>query len=161
MLEDAISLSEFFATETVEPGAVRAVLGPRIRRARLERLNGMSLEIFGQKIATEMGRTRAFSNVTISNWETGRQEPSFEALVAIARLTRLPLRYFAGVGELDDYPPIDWLAGGRLEATDQLRQTLLQVSELSGSTRELVVSQLKSLIGDLYRYGYPAREPTS
>jgi transcriptional regulator with XRE-family HTH domain len=121
----------------------------------------MSLEIFGQKIATEMGRTRAFSNVTISNWETGRQEPSFEALVAIARLTRLPLRYFAGVGELDDYPPIDWLAGGRLEATDQLRQTLLQVSELSGSTRELVVSQLKSLIGDLYRYGYPAREPTS
>ncbi|MFN2577767.1 MAG: diaminopimelate epimerase, partial [Pyrinomonadaceae bacterium] len=41
--------------------------------------------------------------VTISNWETGRQEPSFEALVAIARLTQLPLRYFAGVGELGSF----------------------------------------------------------
>jgi transcriptional regulator with XRE-family HTH domain len=157
MLEDAISLSEFFASETAEPGAVRATLGPRIRRARLERLNGMSLEVFGQRIAVEMGRGRSFSNVTISNWETGRQEPSFEALVAIARLTQLPLRYFAGVGELEDYPPIDWLAGGQLDTTERLRQMLLEVSELSGTTRELVVSQLKSLVGDLYRFSEAAR----
>jgi transcriptional regulator with XRE-family HTH domain len=121
----------------------------------------MSLEIFGQKIAVEMGRPRSFSNVTISNWETGRQEPSFEALVAIARLTQLPLRYFAGVGALEDYPPIDWLVGGRVETTERLRQILLQVSELPGTTRELVVSQLKSLVGDLYRFGEAAKASKS
>lgn len=153
MIEDAVALSQHFATESVEPGEVRASLGPRIRRARLERLNGMSLEVFGQRIAAEMGRSRAFSNVTISNWETGRQEPSFEALVAIVRLTRLPLRFFAGAGDLADYPVIDWLSNGELENTDRLRRTLRDTRELPGKSQEIVVSQLKSLVGDLYRIG--------
>src|SRR5918912_1450375 len=120
MFEDATSLSEFFESQGVQPGAVRAALGPRIRRARLERLRGLNLEVFGRRIAELMGRRRAFSNVTISNWETGRQEPSFEALVAIARLTKLPLRYFAGVGDMEDYPRVDWLAGGSCSNTERL-----------------------------------------
>ena len=65
MLEDVSCFNEYFAAQTVEPGAVRATLGPRIRRARLERLRGLNLEVFGRQIAELMGRTRAFSNVTV------------------------------------------------------------------------------------------------
>lgn len=111
----------------------------------------MNLEEFGRRIAEAMGRKRAFSNVTISNWETGRQEPSFEALVAIAGLTQLPLYYFAGVGEMDDYPRIDWLAEGDHEAGERICALLGEINRLPGWQRELAVSQLKSLLGDLYR----------
>lgn len=151
MIEDATALHDFFTAHPSEPGTVRAVLGPRIRRARVQRLRGMNLEEFGRRIAESMGRKRAFSNVTISNWETGRQEPSFEALVAIAGLTRLPLYYFAGVGEMEDYPQIDWLADGSCHASEQIRSLLRDVDALPGWKRELAVSQLKSLLSDLHR----------
>ena len=84
--------------------------------ARKTRLKNMPLEEIGRQVAKLMGRARAFSNVTVSNWETGRQEPSWEALVSIARLTHLPLRYFAGVGEADDYPLAHWMEPRRSRA---------------------------------------------
>ena len=151
MIQDATALHEFFLTHSFEPGAVRATLGPRIRRARVERLRGMNLEEFGRRIAEAMGRKRAFSNVTISNWETGRQEPSFEALVAIASLTCLPLYYCAGVGEMDDYPQIDWLAPRDPSPDCGLSDLFRQVDALPGWKRDLAVSQVKSLLSDLYR----------
>lgn len=151
MLEDATALHEFFSAHPGEPGSVRAALGPRIRRARVVRLKGLNLEEFGRMIAEEMGRSRSFSNVTISNWETGRQEPSFEALVAISRLTRLPLRYFAGVGEMDDYPHIAWLSDGSCNVTRQMTDLLRQLGSLPEWEQELVVSQTISLLGDLHR----------
>ena len=151
MFDDATCLSEFFERQASAPGAVHAALGPRIRRARLRRLHGRNLEEFGRQIAASMGRKRAFSNVTISNWETGRQEPSFEALVAIARLTHLPLRYFAGIGEMEDYPFIDWLAPPRENQAGRLHQALLRTRSLPSRAQQLVLAQLKSLIDDLYR----------
>jgi transcriptional regulator with XRE-family HTH domain len=151
MFDDATCLTEFFERQDNEPGDVRAALGPRIRRARLRRLHGRNLETFGRQIAELMGRRRAFSNVTISNWETGRQEPSFEALVAIARLTQLPLRYFAGIGEMEDYPAIDWLAPPCETQADRLRDALLRARSLPTRAQELILAQLKSLIDDLYR----------
>jgi transcriptional regulator with XRE-family HTH domain len=151
MLEDATALHDHFAERPAEPGAARAALGPRIRQARLKRLQGLNLEVFGRQIAEQMGRRRAFSNVTISNWETGRQEPSFEALVAIARLTHLPLRYFAGVGEIDEYPQIDWLASDRQEVSPRLGAALVRAATLGEPAMDLVAALLKSLINELYR----------
>jgi transcriptional regulator with XRE-family HTH domain len=151
MLVDATSLDEYFVEHDVEPGVVRATLGPRIRRARFERLHGLSLETFGRQIAEVMQRKRAFSNVTISNWETGRQEPSFEALVAIARLTRLPLRYFAGVGELEDYPRIDWLAPERSDDVGNLEDLIQRARRLPQHAGRLIEAQINSLVDDLYR----------
>ena len=52
------------------PGEIRKALGGRIRIARKTRLNNMPLEEFGRQVAKMMGRPRAFSNVTVSNWET-------------------------------------------------------------------------------------------
>src|SRR5712691_12688607 len=151
MLLDSTSLAEYFASSTIEPGEVRAALGPRIRRARVQRLHGLNLEVFGRQIGELMGRRRAFSNVTISNWETGRQEPSFEALVAIARLTHLPLRYFAGVGDMEDYPFIDWLVAEREVDLAPLDRVLANSRKLPASAQKLIDSQLRSLIDDLYR----------
>ena len=151
MFEDATALNDYFSTQNVQLGAVRATLGPRIRRARVERLHGLNLEVFGRRIAELLGRKQAFSNVTISNWETGRQEPSFAALIAIARLTQLPLRYFAGLGELDDYPVIDWLVPERDADAACLREALAQCGSLPAPARWLVVAQVKSLVGDLYQ----------
>src|SRR5213595_3898441 len=130
MFDDVACLGESFERQPGRPGAVRAELGPRIRRARLQRLRGRNLEDFGREIAEVVGRTRPYSNVTISNWETGRQEPSFEALVAIARLTHLPLRYFAGIGEMEDYPFIDWLAPPRENQTGRLHDVLIRARSL-------------------------------
>ena len=151
MIHDATALHDFFAKHPSEPGTVRATLGPRIRRARVQRLRGMNLEEFGRRIAESMGRKRAFSNVTISNWETGRQEPSFEALVAIAELTSLPLYYFAGVGDMEDYPQINWQEAGNCESSEQITALLRELDALGGWKRELAVSQLKSLLSDIYR----------
>lgn len=151
MLLDSTALSEHFEEKLPEPGTVRASLGPRIREARLERLHGQNLEVFGREIAALMGRKRAFSNVTISNWETGRQEPSFEALVAIAQLTQLPLRYFAGVGQMQEYPAIDWLGGERGEEPAELHRLLVEASRLPDRQRELLEAQLHSLVEHLFR----------
>jgi transcriptional regulator with XRE-family HTH domain len=86
------------------PATRARALGERIREARKVRCDTMTLEAFGRRIAEELGRNRSFSNVTVSNWETGRQEPSWEALIAMACLTHLPLEYFAGVGTVQAYP---------------------------------------------------------
>jgi transcriptional regulator with XRE-family HTH domain len=154
MLEDARSFNEYFDNNAPGPGVVRAQLGPRIRRARIQRMRGCSLETFGRQIAAQMGRSRAYSNVTISNWETGRQEPSFEALVAIAHITCLPLRYFAGVGEMDQYPRIDWLRDGSADGRgDELRTLLIRSAVLGEADRGLVLAQLKSLVNDLFSVG--------
>jgi transcriptional regulator with XRE-family HTH domain len=151
MYTDATTLSQFFDSGEGKPERVREVLGPRIRQARFERMRGLNLEAFGKQLGGAMGRGRPFSNVTISNWETGRQEPSFEALAAIAQLTHLPLRYFAGVGEIDDYPSIDWLVAENGANTATLETALGKLDSLPAAGRELVVDQLRSLIDSLYR----------
>lgn len=155
MFTDATSLHEYFETRQGQPDKVRAVLGPRMRRARMERLRGLNLEAFGRQIAEEMARTRAFSNVTISNWETGRQEPSIEALVAIARLTHLPLRYFVGVGEMDDYPFIDWLVAENGADVTSLETALSKSRSLPEPAQQLVAEQLRTLVNGLYRLRAP------
>ena len=130
-------------------GEIRKALGGRIRIARKSRLNNMPLEEFGRQVAQMMGRPRAFSNVTVSNWETGRQEPSWEALVSIARLTHLPLRYFAGIGSVDDYPLAHWLEPKRHELDARLRTLVGAVQRLEGPQQRLVVRQIESLIDSL------------
>ena len=127
---------------------IRGELGGRIRRARRQRL-GMPLDEFGRRLAEMLGRPRAFSNVTASNWETGRQEPSWEALVAIARLAGLPLEYFAGVGELEDYPPAPG-GEGRAEPPEPRLRTLLAAALRSDAAeRRLIASQIESLLATL------------
>jgi transcriptional regulator with XRE-family HTH domain len=134
-------------------GEIRKALGGRIRVARKSRLNNMPLEEFGRQVATMMARPRAFSNVTVSNWETGRQEPSWEALVSIARLTHLPLRYFAGVGDVDDYPLAHWLEPKRHELDARLRTLVGAVQRLDGPQQRLVVRQVESLVETLRQEG--------
>jgi transcriptional regulator with XRE-family HTH domain len=134
-------------------GEIRKGLGGRIRVARKSRLNGMPLEEFGRQVGQMMGRPRAFSNVTVSNWETGRQEPSWEALVTIARLTHLPLRYFAGIGEVDDYPLASWLEPERSELDASLRTLVSAVQRLDVRQQRLVVRQIESLIEGLGEVG--------
>ena len=127
-------------------GEIRKALGGRIRVARKTRLNNMPLEEFGRQVAKLMGRARAFSNVTVSNWETGRQEPSWEALVSIARLTHLPLRYFAGVGNVEDYPLAHWLEPKPNELDARLRTLVGAVQRLDATQQRLVIRQVESLI---------------
>ena len=127
------------------PGEIRKALGGRVRLARKMRLNNMPLEEFGREVATLMGRVRPFSNVTVSNWETGRQEPSWEALVSIARLTRLPLRYFAGMGSLEDYPLAHWRQP-QADLDAHLRILLSAVQRLGPPQQRLIVRQIESLI---------------
>jgi transcriptional regulator with XRE-family HTH domain len=130
-------------------GEIRKALGGRIRIARKTRLNNMPLEEFGRQVAQLMGRPRAFSNVTVSNWETGRQEPSWEALVSIARLTHLPLRYFAGIGSVEDYPLAHWLEPKPQELNARLRTLIGAVQRLEAPQQRLVVRQVESLIDSL------------
>ena len=128
------------------PGEIREALGGRIRAARKARLNNMPLEEFGRQVASLMGRARAFSNVTVSNWETGRQEPSWEALVSIARLTQLPLRFFAGVGSIEDYPMTRWGEPQRQELDPHLRTLVGAVQRLEAAQQRLVIRQIESLV---------------
>src|SRR5215216_246718 len=93
---------------SVDPSTVRAGLGARVRHVRQQRLR-LTLAEFGRQVAEQSGRRSAFSNVTVANWESGRQEPSLASLAAMARLAQLPLCYFAGVGDPGEYPRIDWL----------------------------------------------------
>jgi len=134
-------------------GEIRKALGGRIRVARKTRLSNMPLEEFGRQIAKLMGRPRAFSNVTVSNWETGRQEPSWEALVSIARLTHLPLRYFAGIGAVEDYPLASWLEPEQSELDARLRTLVSAVQRLDGRQQRLMVRQIESLMEGLSEAG--------
>ena len=152
-LEDATYLDDLYGEDPTVPGEIRKALGGRIRTARKSRLNNMPLEEFGRQVAQLMGRARAFSNVTISNWETGRQEPSWEALVSIARLTHPPLRYFAGVGDLDDYPLAHWLEPKREELDARLRTLVGAVQRLEGPQQRLVIRQVESLVEAFHEEG--------
>ena len=128
-------------------------LGKRIREARKVRCDDMTLEKFGRQVAEVMGRPRSFSNVTISNWETGRQEPSWEALLAIVRLTHLPLEYFAGEGTLEDSPP-EPAAGAATEQSDpRLVSLVAAVQRSSPQVQVLILDQLAALIASLRRAG--------
>lgn len=127
-------------------GETRKALGVRLRGARRNRLNKMPAEEFGRQVARLIGRARPFSNVTVSNWETGRQEPSWEALVAIARLTRLPLRYFAGAGDLEDYPLEHWLEPKQDVLDSQSKTLVAAIQRLGPAQRKLVTRQAESLI---------------
>jgi transcriptional regulator with XRE-family HTH domain len=127
-------------------GEIRQALGGRIRVARKTRLKNMSLQDFGLKVSRLMGRPRAFSNVTVSNWETGRQEPSWEALVAIARLTHLPLRYFAGVGRIEDYPLTHRAEPKRDELDARPRTLVGAMQRLDATQQRLVIRQVESLV---------------
>ncbi len=127
-------------------GEIRKALGGRIRVARKTRLNNMPLEEFGRQVAKLMGRARAFSNVTVSNWETGRQEPSWEALVSIARLTHLPLRYFAGVGDVESYPLASWMESKPNGLDARLRTLASAVQRLDARQQRLVVKQMENML---------------
>ena len=135
----------------------RKVLGQRIRAARHGRLGRMPLEAFGRAVAEALGRPRPFSNVTVSNWETGRQEPSWGALVAIARLTALPLEYFAGVGALEAYPPADALTAAGESEGGELGILAEALRRTDRGRQHLVLGQATALAADLRAEGTPAR----
>jgi transcriptional regulator with XRE-family HTH domain len=87
--------------------------------------------------------------VTVSNWETGRQEPSWQGLIAIAQLTCLPLEYFAGIGTLEDYPAVD----GASEASEHLMlqvQTLIEAFQrLDAERQRIMIRQVEVLLDTL------------
>lgn len=133
--------------------ATKADLGRRIRAARRGRTGGMSLDLFGREVARLLGRKQPFSNVTVSNWETGRQEPSFGALLAIAQATRLPLEYFAGVGELENYPDRPVLSNGEPAVAPELRTLEEAVQRWDPTTQRLILHQLQELLATLREEG--------
>lgn len=134
----------------VEPGAARAGLGQRLRAVRQRRLN-LTLAEFGRQVAELSGRSRSFSNVTVANWESGRQEPNFATLNAIARLADLPLCYFAGVGDLDEFPRIDWFAESEHANDGRLRRLVGELQELPAAQRRLAMSAMEGLLEGLHK----------
>lgn len=144
----------------VEPAAARAGLGPRVRATRQQRLK-LTLAEFGVVVAAEVGRSKLFSNVTVANWESNRQEPSFPTLCAIARLAGLPLCYFAGVGELDDYPRINWFTEMDHGSDARLSRLLGALGGLVASDRRLAIGAVTGLIEGLYRAGRELEEESA
>jgi transcriptional regulator with XRE-family HTH domain len=124
-------------------------LGLRIRAARRVRLGGMTLETFGQEVARALGRGRPFSNVTVSNWETGRQEPSWEGLIAIALVTSLPLEYFAGIGTVEDYPTKQGGDGEAEHLAAELRMLQGASQRLDAEQQRILISQVEALLDTL------------
>ena len=124
-------------------------LGARIRAARRIRLNGMTLQRFAEEVAKRMGRTRPFSNVTVSNWETGRQEPSWAGLIAIAQATGLPLEYFAGIGALEDYPARDGASEQSGQLTPQLQSLMAGSQRLDTGEQRIMLGQVEALLDTL------------
>jgi transcriptional regulator with XRE-family HTH domain len=133
----------------VDPGAARAGLGAWVRSVRQRRL-GLTLAEFGRQVAELSGRRRVFSNVTVANWESGRQEPNFATLQAIAGLADLPLAYFAGVGELDDFPRINWFTEVEHANDRRLREALNGLQELPPEQRRLAMAALTGLLEGLH-----------
>ena len=134
----------------VDPAAVRAGLGARVRHVRQERLR-VTLAEFGRQVAEQSGRRAAFSNVTVANWESGRQEPSLASLAAIARLAQLPLCYFAGVGHPDEYPRINWLVRANHANDGQLQRALAQIAQLPAPQRHFAIAAVKGLLEGVQR----------
>lgn len=133
----------------VEPSAARQQLGRRVRMVRQQRL-GLTLAEFGRQVALQSGRRRSFSNVTVANWESGRQEPNFASLCAIADLARLPLVYFAGAGELDEFPRIDWFLGLDHANDQRLRRLAGELQTLDGTQVKLVFATMRGLVEGLH-----------
>jgi transcriptional regulator with XRE-family HTH domain len=134
----------------VEAGAARAGLGQRLRAVRQRRL-GVTLAEFGRKVAEGSGRGRSFSNVTVANWESGRQEPNFATLNAIAQLADLPLCYFAGVGDLDEFPRVDWFAEMEHGNDSRLRRLVGELQDLSPGDRRLAMGAIEGLLEGLHK----------
>ena|SRR5918992_1196162 len=127
-------------------GEMRVTLGGRIRAARRARSGGMTLEQFGWELARLMGRPRPFDKMAVSYWETDRREPSWEALVAMARLTRLPLEYFAGVGQLEDYPVLCPTAAREQPLDPRLETLIWAAQQFDPPHQRLVIRQLEDLL---------------
>ena len=142
-------------------GTFKRELGPRIRAARRARLGGMTLETCGREVARALGRSRPFSNVTVSNWETSRQEPSWEGLVAIAQVTCLPLEYFAGVGALEDYPAIDGVSEPSAQLMPPLQSLLAAFQRLDAEQQRVMLSQVEALLESLGESGRSDGAPGS
>jgi transcriptional regulator with XRE-family HTH domain len=136
-------------------GAAQQALGQRIRAARHGRLGGMPLEQFGREVAGAIGRPKPFSNVTVSKWEMGRQEPSFGTLFAMARLTALPLEYFAGVGAVQTYSPAEGFRSALVGADDRLRGLAEALQHADARTQRLVLGQAETLVADLRETAAP------
>jgi transcriptional regulator with XRE-family HTH domain len=132
----------------VEPGAVRAGLGRRLRAVRQRRVK-LTLAEFGRQVAELAGRRRVFSNVTVANWESGRQEPNFATLQAIARLADLPLAYFAGVGDMDEFPRVNWFAETEHANDSRLRESRSALQSLPDPQRRIAISALTGLLEGL------------
>ena len=139
-----------FCTFDADPATARAELGGRVRRVRQRRLN-LTLAEFGRQVAELSGRNRSFSNVTVANWESGRQEPSFATLQAICRLAKLPLSYFAGVGDVDDWPRIDWFRPLEHGNDPRLRRIFGQIQGLPDRERRTAMAAIEGLIEGLAR----------
>jgi transcriptional regulator with XRE-family HTH domain len=101
-------------------------------------------------VAELSGRPRVFSNVTVANWESGRQEPNFATLQAIAGLADLPLAYFAGVGELEDFPRVNWFTEVEHANDGRLREALNGLQELPAEQRQLAMGALTGLLEGLH-----------
>lgn len=139
----------------VEPGQARAGLGQRLRAVRQRRL-GLTLAEFGRQVAELSGRGRSFSNVTVANWESGRQEPNFATLNAIAQLADLPLCYFAGVGDLDEFPRINWFAAMDHTNDSRLRRLVGDLQGMSPAQRRVAMSAIEGLLEGLHRATRPS-----
>ena len=134
----------------VEAGAARAGLGQRLRAVRQRRLT-LTLAEFGRQVAELSGRRRSFSNVTVANWESGRQEPNFATLNAIARLADLPLCYFAGVGELDEFPRVDWFTESEHANDGRLRRLVGNLEELPAGERRMAMLAIEGMLEGLHK----------
>jgi transcriptional regulator with XRE-family HTH domain len=134
--------------QETEPGSARAALGGRLRAVRQHRL-GLTLAEFGRRVAEAADRRRSFSNVTVANWESGRQEPNFATLQAIAHLAHLPLCFFAGIGELDEFPRINWFDTLNHTNDAQLRRLSGELHELSPDRQRLVFAAIGGLLEGL------------
>ena len=129
-------------------GACKRDLGARLRAARRGRTQ-LSLAAFGREVVRLVGRRGPYSSVTVSNWETGRQEPNWETLVAIARLTGLPLEYFAGVGALEDYAVQQGADDGAERLALESRIVLAASERLDADQRRILAGQLGALLKTL------------
>lgn len=134
----------------VEAGAARAGLGKRLRAVRQQRL-GLTLAEFGRQVAELSGRKRSFSNVTVANWESGRQEPNFATLNAIAQLADLPLCYFAGVGELDEFPRINWFTESEHGNDAGLRRMIGDLQGLPAGDRRMAMMAIEGMLEGLHK----------
>lgn len=143
--------------EEFEPGLARDQLGSRLRAVRQERLK-LTLAEFGRRVAQAADRQRAFSNVTVANWESGRQEPNFLTLQAIARLAHLPLCYFAGIGELDDYPRIDWFRTLDHTSDARLLRVTNSLKALSPARLRLTFAAIRGLLEGFEQVGQEPAE---